>query len=161
MNSHSKFSPSDLFVSDKKSLAYKKLDLHYQKKLDFNFGRSIEQIDERHFLKNRINANLDNLRFTPFGCKVALNSNAKNTKNLSFRVLDYEGNADNSKTIEDNKQHDNNCIKLIKRFKEMPTPNTPKMLLKATPMTQAMQVYNWLFEKSKFFPITKEDRTYI
>ena len=70
---------------------YRKVDYLYQKRLNEN------NIDERHFLKERINTILNANRFTPFGGRRAVNQ-AKYTTNfasnqiLSHRVLNYDQN---------------------------------------------------------------------
>ncbi len=47
-----------------------------------------EFIDERQFLKSRINGNFINLRFTPFGGKSALGARKKNK--TSFKILNFD-----------------------------------------------------------------------
>lgn len=66
---------------------YKKIDQIYQKRL------TDQNIDERHFLKERINTVLFANRFTPFGGRrpVGKNRNPQpSTQIFSHRILNYE-----------------------------------------------------------------------
>lgn len=68
-------------------LNYKKLDICYQKKL------REDSIDERHFLRDRINTVLNANRFTPFGGRRTANkvkSSENCSKIISHRVLNYD-----------------------------------------------------------------------
>lgn len=77
----------NIFSSETLDFTYKNLDKIYQKKL------TAESIDERHFLKDRINTVLTAQKFTPFGGRRPV-AKVKNTekinKIMSQRVLNYE-----------------------------------------------------------------------
>jgi hypothetical protein len=66
---------------------YKKIDCIYMKRL------TDVSIDERHFLKERINTVLNANRFTPFGgrhCANRFKVSSKPNQILSHRMLNYE-----------------------------------------------------------------------
>lgn len=59
-----------------------------------------------------------------------------------------------NKAFADNKKDEKGGVKLFNKLKLQPTPKVA--LIRATPMSEAMMNYNWLFDKSGHYSLTKE-----
>jgi hypothetical protein len=114
---------------------YKILDIHYQKIL------KVEDVDLRFFVKDRKSV-ITPSKFTPFQKQGQtykhLNPHAQM---FSHRVLDFEN-------ILERKTADPFVPKTGIDFQRMlQSPYQMKHVVPATPMTSAMELYNWLFER--------------
>lgn len=60
-----------------------------------------------------------------------------------------------NKTSASNKKDEKGGLKLFSKLKLQPTPKGNP--IRATPMSEAMLNYNWLFDKSGRYPLTKDE----
>lgn len=114
---------------------YKALDLHYQKIL------RVEDVDLRFFVKDRKSA-ITPSKFTPFQKQGhSYKQFNPNAQMFSHRVLDFE-------SVPERKPIDQFAPKTGINFQHMlQSPYQMKHVVPATPMTSAMELYNWLFER--------------
>lgn len=103
------------------------------------------KLDESTFLKNYANSNLPGIRLTPFARKAPLAP--KNYHGLSHRILTFDNweEGQENKGFLDNKKDEKAGLQFLNKVKMHPTPKGT--LIRATPVSEAMETYNWLFEK--------------
>jgi hypothetical protein len=122
---------------------YKKLDGIYQKTLS-----DPEDIDERYFLRERVN--ITPSRFTPFGGRGTATKWKKQNFN-SQRILNYELDetlkdtaANMATNTAANLNKENSPVVTLKFPKHFTPTLTKPPIIFSTPMTQAMEMYNWI-----------------
>ena len=120
-------------------MTYKRLDGLYQKVLS-----GPEDIDERSFIMQR--TILSPSRFTPFGGRVTVAVNKNKQILNSQKILSYE---ENDETIiksniknKDVVVDSNNKTRIERMFK--PLASNKPLNTFSTPMSQAMEMYNWV-----------------
>lgn len=103
------------------------------------------RLDESTFLKGNAASNQP-VRVTPFGRKAPLAP--KTTASLSHKILSFENwdeGQENRVFTETSKKDEKGNMQFLSKLKFHPTPKAA--LIRATPMSEAMQNYNWLFGK--------------
>ncbi len=123
------------------------LQKRYEKKL------SDGRLDESTFLRNNTLSNQP-ARITPFGRKAPLAPKTANA--LSHKILNFENweESQENKPFSDNKKEEKTGLQFLNKLKLQPTPKGT--LIRATPVSEAMQTYNWLFEKSGRYPLSTD-----
>ena len=120
----------------------------YSKKLNDHL------IDESTFLRANTTVSNQPIRITPFGRRPIFAP--RNIPALSHKILNYDLLEQENKSELSNRNKEEKNFSILNKLKNHPTPKTN--LIRATPMSEAMEMYNWLYEKKNKYPLSNHDQ---